>query len=139
MKNRKGFTLVELLAVIVILSIVLIIATPNILKALNASKETLNDIDKKNLQDAAKQVGIEVLNCDLTSGTYDVLGKSNTLGCAGLQKEVVDKEVTTTVKKLVDNDYFVDTSNRCNGNIKITISSNNYNITVDVSDVTCVK
>ena len=34
MKNRKGFTLVELLAVIAILALLVIIALPNILKML---------------------------------------------------------------------------------------------------------
>lgn len=39
MKKRKGFTLVELLAVIVILAIIVLIATPIILKVIEQSKE----------------------------------------------------------------------------------------------------
>ena len=35
MKNNKGFTLVELLAVIAIMAILLIIALPNVLKMFN--------------------------------------------------------------------------------------------------------
>ena len=35
MKNNKGFTLVELLAVIAILAILVIIALPNVLKMFN--------------------------------------------------------------------------------------------------------
>ena len=41
MKNNKGFTLVELLAVIVIMAILLIIALPNVLKMFNESKEKI--------------------------------------------------------------------------------------------------
>ena len=40
MKN-KGFTLVELLAVIVILAIIMIIAVPNVTEAMNNSKKNL--------------------------------------------------------------------------------------------------
>ena len=41
MKNKKGFTLVELLAVIAILAILVIIALPNVLKMFNESKEKI--------------------------------------------------------------------------------------------------
>ena len=41
MKNNKGFTLVELLAVIAIMAILLIIALPNVLKMFNESKEKI--------------------------------------------------------------------------------------------------
>ena len=34
LKNKKGFTLVELLAVIVVLAIIMIIAIPNVLDAM---------------------------------------------------------------------------------------------------------
>ena len=39
MNNKKGFTLVELLAVIAILAILVIIALPNVLKMFNDSKK----------------------------------------------------------------------------------------------------
>ena len=41
MKNNKGFTLVELLAIIAIMAILLIIALPNVLKMFNESKEKI--------------------------------------------------------------------------------------------------
>ena len=36
--NRKGFTLIELIAVIVILSIILIVVTPNLIETYKESK-----------------------------------------------------------------------------------------------------
>ena len=39
MKNRKGFTLVELLAVIVILAVLMVIAVPQILNVIESSRE----------------------------------------------------------------------------------------------------
>lgn len=38
--NKKGFTLVELLAVVVILAVLLIIAVPSVSRVLNASQES---------------------------------------------------------------------------------------------------
>ena len=39
MKNKKGFTLVELLAVIVVLAIIMIIAIPQVMDSMNAAKK----------------------------------------------------------------------------------------------------
>lgn len=41
MKNKKGFTLVELLAVIVVLSLVMIIAIPAITKNTSSAKKAI--------------------------------------------------------------------------------------------------
>ena len=49
MKNKKGFTLVELLAVIVILAVILIIAVPQIMK-------TINETKLKTMEDSAKLI-----------------------------------------------------------------------------------
>lgn len=47
MKNKKGFTLVELLAVIVVLAIIIIIATISVNKQIKKSRKNANDINKK--------------------------------------------------------------------------------------------
>lgn len=46
MKNKKGFTLVELLAVIAILSIIMIIAVPKVINQINNKKESLLETNK---------------------------------------------------------------------------------------------
>ena len=52
--NRKGFTLVELLAVIAIMAILVIIAIPNVLEALNKAKEKAFVDDVYTLYSSAK-------------------------------------------------------------------------------------
>ncbi len=53
MKN-KGFTLVELLAVIIILGLLLLITMISVNSILNSSKESLSETQKKRLEDAAE-------------------------------------------------------------------------------------
>ena len=49
MNRKKGFTLVELLAVIIVLGLILVIAVPSVNKYLKSSKEILffDDIEDK--------------------------------------------------------------------------------------------
>lgn len=53
MKN-KGFTLVELLAVISIMGVVMILVVPTMLRALGNSKKLLNQYDLEGVEDAGK-------------------------------------------------------------------------------------
>ena len=54
MREQKGFTLVELLAVIVILAIVLIIAVPGVLSIINKTKNSAYDRQVDMIKNAAK-------------------------------------------------------------------------------------
>jgi len=54
MKNKKGFTLVELLAVIIVLSLILAIAVPSVNKYLKASKEKAYEVQINNMLEAAE-------------------------------------------------------------------------------------
>ncbi len=55
MKNRKGFTLVELLAVIAILAILVIIALPNVMGMFNDAKKNSFTTELKNIYKVAQQ------------------------------------------------------------------------------------
>ena len=63
MKNKKGFTLVELLAVIVILAVILVIAIPRILDVIDSSKlSSFESSARMIISDAEKQYAINKVN-----------------------------------------------------------------------------
>lgn len=63
MKNKKGFTFIELLAVIVILAIIMVISIPKILDVINSSRESAQDSSKKLLKEGIKtQVMVDNIN-----------------------------------------------------------------------------
>ena len=52
--NKKGFTLAELLGVIVVLSIIITMATISVVSIINRSKNRINSENEKTLKEAAK-------------------------------------------------------------------------------------
>ena len=71
MKNKKGFTQIELLAVIVIISIILAIAIPKVTQYITNSRKNGMVTTAKNLVDAVRKDGLND-TVDLPIGTNDV-------------------------------------------------------------------
>ena len=106
MKN-KGFTLVELLAVIAIIAVLATVATSNVFKSIATSKEKELVIARNGLNDAAISYGINNLsisdNCSLST-----IPESFTVTLpSGCQKNLV------TVKVLKDTGFFTDDKTLC--------------------------
>lgn len=59
--NKKGFTLVELLTVIILLSLIALVTTPVIIGVLNSSKENLRDQQIQIVEKAAERWGVDNL------------------------------------------------------------------------------
>lgn len=82
MKNRNGFTLVELLAVIAILAILVIIALPNIIKLYEKAKKNAfltevktiyKESEKKYLSESMKGKKIESISAN--NNLLDLVGE----------------------------------------------------------------
>ena len=70
MKEKKGFTLVELLAVIAILAILVIIALPNIFEMFNNAKQKAFETEVKNIYGVAQETFINDSLYDGSGKTY---------------------------------------------------------------------
>lgn len=81
MKNR-GFTLVELLAVIVILGILLTLATTNVFGVLNNSKKGISDYTRTQIEDAANLYATDN-DCTATCTFEGKTGKTNIITALG--------------------------------------------------------
>ena len=56
---NKGFTLVEVFAVVIILGIIAVVSVPSISHSLNSSKENLYKEQVKRIEDTAKKYALE--------------------------------------------------------------------------------
>ena len=143
--NNRGFTLVEVLAVIVIIAIIGGIAIPNVLSSINSSKAASRKIMIKNIKTAAQQLYEEV----------DFLKEDNTLKDGGRIIEINDSSITISLQALVSNGFLsitgeeskklIDPETREDiGSCKIKITKNvddnykvKYEFSNESSDVKC--
>ncbi|MBQ7241080.1 MAG: BspA family leucine-rich repeat surface protein [Bacilli bacterium] len=131
MKN-KGFTLVELLAVIVILAIIMIIAIPAVLNTMqNASRNTFETYARRIANETEKKFTEDSLNNTNNAGLiYDItkdLGLSNTGDFKGYS--ILSKKTDTVYLTLYNKDYAyvaVNMNNSLKDEIKVigSVSSN---------------
>ena len=62
--NKKGFTLIELMAVIVILSVIALITTPIVINVISNVRNELSNEQKQIIENAARMWGIKNLSAD---------------------------------------------------------------------------
>ena len=119
MKNKKGFTLIELIAVIFILALIVVIVVPMINDNINKSKVNVSNEQVRQIEDAAKQWGLDNVvykdgkltdgNKVINSVTIRTLQKDGYLDDKGIIDAKTKKEIPSSTK------------------VCITYSSNQYN------------
>lgn len=111
MKN-KGFTLVELLAVLIVLSLILLIVIPSVSGTLKASRKSSYDKQIKVLETAAEKWGVENINLLPQSNSSDSLVLDfNTLYTSGqitkypIINPITNKELEGCILITYNNQY----------------------------------
>lgn len=120
MENKNGFTLVEILSVVIIVAIILVIIAINSLGGFDSAKNKIEVQNINAIKEAARVLMTEVDNCDeeinadiLSTGT-DTLASNNGLSgvvkCDDLKNKALKQEDGTgclniSLKYLLDNEY----------------------------------
>ena len=129
--NKKGFTLVEILATLVILSFIFMLTYPTIQKAFNNGKTAISELSKKQIEDAAKIVIDEVIYCNMSEDTKSLLNATN---CKDALDKIVNG-INVDISKLnLDN---INNKQKCEGIISIKIDRETYKETIDTTNVIC--
>ena len=135
MKNRKGFTLVELLAVIVVLAIIMIIAIPNVLNSMDTAKKNSLVIEARKAinyamqkQQEASLNGASISCCTLSDLGMDSGGK--------YEGRVVISNNTYTVY-MWEGQYGINGKTSSELDPSMTFATSNTNLTLTCAADTC--
>lgn len=139
--NRKGFTLVELLAVIVVLAILIGIATPNVIGLLRKQKDNTTNIVLTNLNDAAVSYAKEQISLNklhLSSCNFEINDENTAKANLNQGKKCVK---AYNIGVLKSNGTFEDKQSSCDKNKNVYIykyNNGNYDeIKAFVPDDAC--
>ncbi|WP_010099168.1 prepilin-type N-terminal cleavage/methylation domain-containing protein [Ornithinibacillus scapharcae] len=115
-KNQKGFTLVELLAVIVILGIILAIAIPAIGNVIEKSENDAHDANVELFENAARLAHVSGVAIDASVQGYTL----STLESNGFLEEIPEDPKADGAK--YSGNSFVKVNEGANGKVTFTYS-----------------
>ncbi|MGM0853315.1 MAG: type IV pilin protein [Bacillota bacterium] len=123
LKNERGLTLVELLAVIVILGIIAAIAVPSI-----------GNIIEKSRADAVKAEGIQALNAAKLYVASEGTPEANTDGDIVITSANIDKYMDKQSDTLTGYTVMVDTTD--DNKLKLTATGKKGNVSISFANAT---
>ena len=109
MEDRKGFTLIEIIAVVIIIGVLALIVVPSVSGYISSSRKTAYTAHEKSMEEAAKSMTIEVIN---GKDNFSLPKKGNYTNVT--LKELVDKEL---IKSLQD----PQTGEKCNEDMSYVV------------------
>ena len=112
--NRKGYTLIELLAVILIISLIITLSIFGIIKAINSSKEKAATLSEKSIKEAAETYATE--KNDDNNYWLDITDKDNKYFCTTIEelmnKGLLDKKANIKSKDFDIHSYVLVKKNK---------------------------
>lgn len=103
--NNKGFTLVEVLTVMVLITILGVIAVPNVLDTINNSKDKSYQIQVKNIVTASESLYEELEYTQSEIYYYDLNGKTDE------PLKITDNTITINLQTLISNGFLKGSNN----------------------------
>lgn len=131
--NRKGFTLVELLAVIVIIALLGLVVSTSVVKIINNSRQDMYENQILSIKNAAEVWGGENINLLPNEGEciYMTLGYLKNYGL------IDDNVLDSRTNDKINDDLKIKITNNINNNYKSNIK---YEVDViDITDCTLVE
>lgn len=119
MTSKKGFTLVELIVIIVIIGVILVFTLPNITSVLERNKKEQMIADAKDMVDKAKNKMIK---------TADYPTGSTGSGCKSFKLSGIDE------REEIKTSPYGNSYNRNSSNVEICLKSNQYEYTITLND-----
>ena len=112
--NRKGYTLIELLAVILIISLIITLSIFGIINAINSSKEKAAALSEKSIKEAAETYATE--KNDNNNYWLDITDKENKYFCITIEelmnKGLLDKKANIESKDFDIHSYVLVKKNK---------------------------
>ena len=134
MKNKRGFTIVELLSVIVIIGILTIIAVPTVTSLNNKSKEKIKNTKITQIEQSFLLWAKDNEKCFTTGGINCLcnnITNSNIVECTVTYKELADFGI---IKYDKDEEIIDPVDNSTMNNNTITIKYNKDNRTFEIGE-----
>ena len=133
MINKKGFTLVELLAVIVILGVLLTLATLGVIRIINNATNDVGNFTEKQIKDAATTFALSPdfdKACEIESDDCDI---------ATDEKSLVLEGKGSILEYL--SPYYPEMENKCSIGIEssVIIYEENDDIRVEIENINCME
>ena len=127
-KKQKGFTLVELLAVIAILGLIITVASTAVINILDSTNEKINEQNRKTVIDGALTYALRELNTEVCSEGFTPKSIND--------KDPHNKNCLTkiTIEELKDKAYISNDTKHCNKDAFLLIY-NSYSRKVNELDI----
>jgi|LGOV01.1.fsa_nt_gb type IV pilus assembly protein PilA len=124
LKNKKGFTLIELIVVLAVLGIIAVIAVPRFLNVQENSRLSSDETAVAGIQKASEIYAAQENVTDFTTITIDLLQGENLLDTAVMLQSASFSGNIETSTNITDIDFDANTD----GVLQVTITANDGSI-----------
>lgn len=129
MKNKKGFTFIEIVSIIAVLAVIVVLMFPRLQSSLFGAKNNIKQMNIDSIIESTELLLNEVLYCELNEDKlieYGFCTGEIPCSCSEAKEDILSGNVIEiTLSKLKENSYYQDISDNCNEDGKVIITTTN--------------